>query len=221
MTPPDPQATDLPRRCAACGYDLAGLPQVGRCPECGAEYDSADGRIVLLGWARGWRANGESETAWRKGYWVAFIITLILLVAVPNTPWWSALVWSLWIALFAADAVWIFTRRRRQTAGGAVPPGRAYFGPDGYGQADGVVPPALRPWGPDDEITVGPAGFRAVLADGGPGAHRYRLTVAPRPVPKWWIPTQPVKHIDFAFDATFAGSAAIRAQVEAWRDGVA
>jgi len=25
--------------CGACGYDLGGLVIVGRCPECGAEYD--------------------------------------------------------------------------------------------------------------------------------------------------------------------------------------
>ncbi len=27
--------------CTRCGYNLTGLPTVGRCPECGYEYDSA------------------------------------------------------------------------------------------------------------------------------------------------------------------------------------
>ncbi len=28
--------------CARCGYDLSGLPQRGRCPECGDLFDKAD-----------------------------------------------------------------------------------------------------------------------------------------------------------------------------------
>ncbi|MCC7204743.1 MAG: hypothetical protein IT441_06660 [Phycisphaeraceae bacterium] len=32
--------------CEACGYDLRGSARVGRCPECGAEYDMKVGRGV-------------------------------------------------------------------------------------------------------------------------------------------------------------------------------
>jgi len=32
----------LPLRCHGCGYPLGDLSVVGRCPECGAEYDKAE-----------------------------------------------------------------------------------------------------------------------------------------------------------------------------------
>jgi rubrerythrin len=32
----------MPLPCAQCGYDLAGLPASGRCPECGSLFDKRD-----------------------------------------------------------------------------------------------------------------------------------------------------------------------------------
>jgi OPA family glycerol-3-phosphate transporter-like MFS transporter len=39
----DDEAGDTPR-CRNCGYLLIGLPQIGRCPECGGEYTPETGR---------------------------------------------------------------------------------------------------------------------------------------------------------------------------------
>ncbi len=36
-----------PTRCSACGYDLGGLEQQERCPECGARYIDLRRRITL------------------------------------------------------------------------------------------------------------------------------------------------------------------------------
>ena len=35
------------RRCDACGYDLQGLPTVGRCPECGIDFDAGRERAAV------------------------------------------------------------------------------------------------------------------------------------------------------------------------------
>lgn len=41
---------DLQRtRCAACGYDLQGLPDRGNCPECGRSYHRRKGENVVFG----------------------------------------------------------------------------------------------------------------------------------------------------------------------------
>lgn len=53
--------------CPVCGYDLAGLPYPGTCPECGTGYDRSI--LVLSGVACGRKANlgnGKLE----MGIWV-------------------------------------------------------------------------------------------------------------------------------------------------------
>src|SRR5450631_3411064 len=55
MLAPMQNSTNLPSptlfplsRCPACGYELTGLPNPGRCPECGGAYDN--GTLILFGW---------------------------------------------------------------------------------------------------------------------------------------------------------------------------
>lgn len=84
---------DYPIVCAQCNYNLRGLPDPGRCPECGTSFDHADDRALYLfeqhgpeaflprDWQddlkqqpRGWRAFGHS--------FGAILIALGLLVVI-------------------------------------------------------------------------------------------------------------------------------------------
>lgn len=38
---------DRPVQCFRCGYELAGLAPVGRCPECGDRYDMSTGKGIM------------------------------------------------------------------------------------------------------------------------------------------------------------------------------
>lgn len=40
-------AIPAPLKCARCGYDLTGLPILGRCPECGDPYNLGTGMGAL------------------------------------------------------------------------------------------------------------------------------------------------------------------------------
>lgn len=124
-----PSKVDEPtaRRCGGCGYDLQGLASVGRCPECGLDFDSgrerAAARSTLLPSAVansvGWRAGLVLTVLAAVGY-VGFGVfglfssdlpihelgTLAALLA------WAAGCWfAVPSSVSAGSTVWVYARR--------------------------------------------------------------------------------------------------------------
>ena len=63
----DAMATDSRARCESCGYDLLGSRPAGRCPECGARYDTRSGRGVVQNSAGlEARQRGDRIVSWCK-----------------------------------------------------------------------------------------------------------------------------------------------------------
>lgn len=75
--------------CSGCGYDLSGLGQRGRCPECGRKFDTISGRGLV----------DSSAEAGRRGERVARRLGLIVLMALAL----AALACGGGLALMAED----------------------------------------------------------------------------------------------------------------------
>src|SRR5438045_7361553 len=67
--------------CPACGYALEGLPEEGRCPECGVEY--RPGLIVLHGFGGG-ISTGRARLAWTTA--AVYVVIAILMVTSWHPP---------------------------------------------------------------------------------------------------------------------------------------
>ena len=68
-----------PMRCSACGYDLGGLEEQERCPECGARYVDLRRRITL---AQRPGPPGETSVVARLGAIIGILVLLAIVVAV-------------------------------------------------------------------------------------------------------------------------------------------
>lgn len=86
---------DYPIVCAQCNYNLRGLPDPGRCPECGTPFDHADDRALYLFEQHGPEAflskDWQEELKEQPRGWLAFgqsfgaiLIALGLLFAVAT-----------------------------------------------------------------------------------------------------------------------------------------
>ena len=149
MTPPDPPADPLaspPRWCPECGYVMAGLPAVGRCPECGWGYDEST--VVLYG-----RAVESVEGARPESRFEPVVATVLIAVltfvgvfmAVDNLV--ITVIASVGVAGGAFAVAW----RRRLTP--SAPREQVRLTPDGYARRRGFGPVQVEPWTADVELT--------------------------------------------------------------------
>jgi hypothetical protein len=72
-------AGQLEQYCRGCFYMLRGIGQVGKCPECGQEFDLSDPKT----WAR----YPRRQRMWRILRWPAYGMLALLVLATGLVGW--------------------------------------------------------------------------------------------------------------------------------------
>ncbi len=222
MTPPDPPADPLaspPRWCPECGYVMAGLPAVGRCPECGWGYEEST--VVLYGRAvesvEGARPESTPEWAVLGSVAVGCLIAATVSLATDG----SAVAVAAAAAVGVAGAVFAYAWQRRLAP--SAPREQVRLTPAGYARRRGFGPVQVEPWTADVELTFrfdsaapGPRDSPGRPADlsGGPAAlvirrggrgYRFAATSSVRAMVR--------------FDAGWEDVDRLARRTTAWRDG--
>jgi hypothetical protein len=70
---PEPSFGDDSNVCLRCAYPLEGMPDAGRCPECGLPFHDAADTLVLHGVSRTQEALG-----WRRAVWIMLAILIFI-----------------------------------------------------------------------------------------------------------------------------------------------
>lgn len=138
------------RYCPDCGYLLHGLPELGRCPECGFDYDRR--MIVLYGWA--WGSNAQVSNA-RIG-WASLALLMSLVGGIPllinflfRKSWWGAGIVTVVFTIPQFILLW----RRKESESPL--PSQLRLLPEGFAQRDGFGTVRLKKWGHRLDVQCG------------------------------------------------------------------
>ncbi len=202
LTPPPP------RKCPQCGYELRGLPAVGRCPECGWAYD--DQVIALHGQATSAGRGPALTTSPTRWFWA----TLLLAGTTAAALW---LVAGLAVATLGACVLGLFgtaafygakvvDRRRDRTQLTLTADGWHYAGRPGLGKTT--------PW--RDGRTVGVAATWE--PDPAPGWLTLRITPRAPLRRRWqrWVGVKPEESATLDAELPADAARAVLSTLEAW-----
>lgn len=96
-------------RCKACGFDLRGHAEDGRCPECGSSIASTLAAMQAhANHRRFWRVYGPLFYAFAAYFVVNCIWTVVLILTDACELWSSTMLWPhlLFAAVFTFATVW-------------------------------------------------------------------------------------------------------------------
>ncbi len=138
-------------QCPDCGYSLIGLPDQGRCPECGFMFDKQT--IVLYGSrdstsSPGWSARGLPPDIAPIGF-VVLIAMVVCFMATTALGVWGTI--PLILLAFLAWQVFRWARRTPQNLPGPI---QMRLCPDGFAIRRGQGPAKKQPWSQDDYVQI-------------------------------------------------------------------
>lgn len=186
-------------RCGQCGYSLRGLPETGRCPECGTEY--LPGQMLLFGWACGNLANVANSSA-MTALWLLSPLSLyaVLWLQLSGIPELRLILMLPPVLLLLPLAVLAYRLRGHGSA-----PVQLRLSPAGFAQRDGLGPVAWEAWNPSYRVVVCRLRGR-----------RYRISIEG---PDSYEPRIHMTFVDFAFDAEPDMAEHVRKLIEHWGEG--
>jgi hypothetical protein len=128
-------------RCPDCGSSRTGLPEEGRCPECGFDYRQEI--LVLYGFRSHDPKEMRFETRLRVLEWLAVVYLAIIAISVAVTSKYDGVVFMLISTAPLARHYWTLKRAMKENLPG---PLQLRVGPCGYAMRTGIGKVRTTPW---------------------------------------------------------------------------
>jgi hypothetical protein len=195
--------------CSECGYCLTGLPERGRCPECGFEY--TPDKLVLHGWAFGKRA--DVSTARKLNpftfLWLVGVLLFVYYDSGGRSRPRSLYIWGAITIVLVGHQLY----RRWNFAQQKMKPLQLHLNADGFGLRMALASKwDLHPWSHAEEIEIKPAGQ---------DLWRLRIGQLKKKSKNFQLQLSSPSLVEFEFEADPATAAQIRLHIEELRQRAA